>query len=210
MTMLFIFTFGAIIHLNEKYSKKDIDTLIKVYHNEDIFENNSRIDLNQGYEELMKEVDKRERLEAQIKKLKQLEAERQAEEKRLKKEKKLAEEKAKKAQEEKHTSDWLTFEGTYYTAFCNEGCTGVTKTGYDVSNTIYYNGYRIIAADLSILPLYTLVEVVTPYESFTAIVLDSGGAIVNRKTDILVASEEEAMQKGRHNIKIRVIQYDFK
>ena len=207
VVLLFTLALGSIIYLNEEYSKKEVDTLIKVYHNEITFENIPSIELNQAYKEITEEVDRRKRIANQIERLKKLEAERQAEEKRLKR---LAEEKRKKTEEGKYASTWMTFEGTYYTAFCEEGCTGVTKTGYDVSNTIYYNGYRIIAADLSILPLYTLVEVVTPYEKFIAVVLDTGGAIVNMKTDILVASNGEAMEKGRHTIQIRVIQYNFK
>src|SRR5690606_1324618 len=45
------------------------------------------------------------------------------------------------------------FEATFYTAFCPTGCTGITATGIDVRNTIYYEGKRIIAVDPKVIPL---------------------------------------------------------
>ncbi|MGE7840618.1 3D domain-containing protein [Lysinibacillus sp. NPDC093712] len=103
------------------------------------------------------------------------------------------------------TGDWISFNASYYTAFCSEGCTGITATGYDVSNTIYYNGLRIIATDPRIIKLGTIVEVKTPYETFKAISLDTGGAIKSNKIDVLVSSTEEAYRLGRHNVKIRIL-----
>src|SRR5690606_22069426 len=48
---------------------------------------------------------------------------------------------------------------TFYTARC-EGCTGITKTGIDVRNTIHTpDGYRIIATDPSLIPLGSIVKV---------------------------------------------------
>lgn len=104
-----------------------------------------------------------------------------------------------------NTGNWMTFNASYYTAYCSEGCTGITATGYDVSNTIYYNGLRIIATDPNVIKLGTIVEVKTPYETFKAISLDTGGAIKNRKVDILVSSTQEAINLGRHNIQIKVL-----
>ena len=93
---------------------------------------------------------------------------------------------------------------TYYTANC-EGCTGITAAGYNVSNTIYANGYRVIATDPSVIPLGSVVQVDTPYESFTAISADTGGAINGSTIDILVGSESEAISKGRHGVTLTVV-----
>ena len=89
------------------------------------------------------------------------------------------------------------YEATFYTAFCPTGCIGITKSGYDVSNTIYYEGMRIIAAPKEI-PLYTIFEVeLEDGEQFNAIVLDRGGDIKGNRIDILVQDRNYAYQKGR-------------
>ena len=49
-------------------------------------------------------------------------------------------------------SSGSTFEITYYTAFCDTGCTGVTADGTDVSNTTTKNGRGIVATDPSVIP----------------------------------------------------------
>lgn len=46
-----------------------------------------------------------------------------------------------------------------YIAHCQEGCTGTTRTGVDVTQSIYYKGYRVIATDPSVIPLNSIVEV---------------------------------------------------
>lgn len=101
-----------------------------------------------------------------------------------------------------------TFEATFYTAYCPTGCTGVTATGIDVSNTIYHEGRRIIAADPNVIPLGSIVKVtLSDGQSFEAIVADTGGAIKGRKIDILVASREEAKRYGRQTAKIEIIKW---
>lgn len=80
------------------------------------------------------------------------------------------------------------------------GCSGITNSGYDVSNTIYYNdpeygNVRILAADPS-FPLYSIFRVsnVPNMESFIAIVLDRGGNVgFGRGTlfDLLFATEKD-------------------
>lgn len=103
---------------------------------------------------------------------------------------------------------WLdkTFEATFYTAYCPTGCTGVTATGIDVSNTIYHEGRRIIAADPSVIPLSSIVKVtLSDGQTFEAIVADTGGAIKGRKIDVLVASRDEAKRYGRQTAKIEII-----
>src|SRR5690625_2591600 len=43
-----------------------------------------------------------------------------------------------------------TFTATHYTAYC-DGCSGITYNGTDVRNTIYKDGYNVIAVDIDIL-----------------------------------------------------------
>ncbi|MDV2583261.1 ubiquitin-like domain-containing protein [Alkalibacillus haloalkaliphilus] len=103
------------------------------------------------------------------------------------------------------SGEFQEFTSTKYTANCS-GCSGVTATGVDVNNTIHHNGMRVIAVDPSVIPLYSIVEVKTPSETFTAIALDTGGAIVGNKIDILVDSRSEAMNWGRRTVQVRVIE----
>lgn len=119
--------------------------------------------------------------------------------------KKREEEKKKKAQiNNTNQSGWMNFNGSYYGADCYK-CSGITATGINVKNSIYYNGFRIIASDPKIIPLWSIVEVVTPNETFKAISLDTGGRIKNYHVDILVQSEAVSSNYGRHNVKIRII-----
>lgn len=98
----------------------------------------------------------------------------------------------------------LTMLASHYTSRC-EGCSGITTSEYDVRNTIYYNGMRILAAPRSI-PLYTIMRVTYPDgTSFKGIVLDRGGDIVNGRLDILVASESEAYQLGKQTVTVTIL-----
>ena len=99
----------------------------------------------------------------------------------------------------------MTVNASAYIPLCSEGCSGKTRTGYDVRNTIYYNGMRIIASDTSVLPMYSIVKLEGFSEKF--IVLDTGGAIKGNKVDILFNSQSEAVKFGRRNIKLEVIRY---
>ena len=104
------------------------------------------------------------------------------------------------------TSAWRTFTATAYTAFCSEGCTGITKTGVDVSHSIYYEGARVIAVDPSVIALGSTVEVrLADGSSFRAKAIDTGGAIKGARLDLLVASESDAVQFGRQSVELRVI-----
>lgn len=100
----------------------------------------------------------------------------------------------------------LNVEATAYTAFCDTGCTGVTATGIDVSNTIYKDGKRIIATDPSVLPLGSNVIVTTADgNSFEAVAADTGGDIRGNRIDILVNSVDEALKFGRQSVNIEII-----
>lgn len=98
----------------------------------------------------------------------------------------------------------LTVNASAYTSKCN-GCTGITASGHNVKNTIYYNGMRIIATDNSVIPMYSIVRIEGFNEKF--IVLDRGGAIKGNKIDILFSNKSDAYKFGRKNLKLEVIRY---
>lgn len=106
---------------------------------------------------------------------------------------------------EKSKTKWLTFHATYYGHDCN-GCSGITATGINVQNSIYFKDLRIVAVDPTIIPLGSIVEIQTPNERFKAIAADKGGAIKGRRLDILVESEYIAAQYGRHDMQLFIIQ----
>lgn len=91
----------------------------------------------------------------------------------------------------------LNVEMTAYIAKCKEGCTGITATGIDIRGITTYQGHRIIATDPNIIPLYSIVRIEVNGESFTAISLDTGGAIKGHIVDFLVNSTSEAKKFGR-------------
>lgn len=98
----------------------------------------------------------------------------------------------------------ISVEATFYTAKC-KGCSGYTASGYDVRKTMYYGKYRIIALSKDI-PLGTIVNVkLANGNTFDAIVLDRGSAIVKGHADILVASHNEAIRLGRQQAEIVII-----
>lgn len=98
----------------------------------------------------------------------------------------------------------LIIQASAYISTC-PGCSGTTFTGYNVSNTIEYNGLRVIAADTNIIPLYSIVRIDTNNESINAIVLDKGGAINGHKIDLLVNSYQEAINFGRQNVTVTIL-----
>lgn len=180
-----------------KYTSDEVEKRLAAYRFIPPYDN-----IKKEYERLKEE--ERKRLE-KIRLAKIVEAKKIAEQKRIEELKKQQQEEVISRGGTNSTGNWMTFNASYYTAYCSEGCTGVTATGYNVSNTIYYNGLRIIATDPKVIKLGTIVEVKTPYETFKAISLDTGGAIKNYKADILVSSTQEAINLGRHNIQIRVL-----
>lgn len=101
----------------------------------------------------------------------------------------------------------LTMVATHYTARC-EGCSGITATGIDVSRTIYANGLRVIAVDSSVISLGSIVRVeYADGTTFKAIAGDIGGAIKNRRIDVLVASENEAYRLGKQTVTVTILKY---
>lgn len=157
--------------------------------------------------ELAVEVERARIAEAERKeraRLAKVELDKQREIKR--EEKKKAQMKSKVASRGNEVNEqWIQFEATYYSAFCNTGCTGFTALGWNVSNTIYYSGHRVIAVDPNVIPLGSLVQVKTPHETFYALAGDTGGSIKNNRIDILVDSTKTAYTLGRHPVQVRML-----
>lgn len=101
---------------------------------------------------------------------------------------------------------WRPFTATAYVALCDTGCTGITRAGYDVRDTQYYEGYRVVAVDPDVIPLGSrfTVRLAGGYE-FAAIALDTGGAIKGAKIDVLVADLDAAWDFGRQAVEVRII-----
>ena len=100
----------------------------------------------------------------------------------------------------------ITVEATFYTAKC-DGCSGITKLGYDVRRTIYVNGRRVIAVDPRVIPLGSIVRVdLANGQSFEAVAGDVGGAIKGARIDVLVATYDEAIRLGRQQAKVTIIE----
>ncbi|WP_186321329.1 3D domain-containing protein [Bacillus sp. FJAT-22090] len=128
--------------------------------------------------------------------------------------KRIAKQKAKEEEKKKQVivsrgkqlnDNWIAYEATHYSAFCNTGCTGTTAYGYDVKNTIYEQGYRVIAVDPKKIKLGSLVEVKTSYGTFKALAGDTGGNIKGFRIDILVESDKVAYSLGREKVQVRVL-----
>jgi 3D (Asp-Asp-Asp) domain-containing protein len=98
----------------------------------------------------------------------------------------------------------LNMELTFYVSDCR-GCSGITKTGVNVKNSIYYKNMRIIATDPKIIPLHSIVKIETDKESYIAYAADTGGAIKGNILDVLVSSEKEAFKLGRQKATVTVI-----
>ena len=100
-----------------------------------------------------------------------------------------------------------TFEATAYAI--GDGLTPntYTRNGTDVSNTIYTpDGYRIIAVDMNVIPLNSIVRVTySDGTTFLAMACDTGSAVVGNKIDILYGSVGEALNFGRQSVTVEVV-----
>jgi len=94
-----------------------------------------------------------------------------------------------------------SMEITHYTAFCNTGCIGFTRTGVDVRNTTQIGEYGIIAVDPTIIPLHSTVMI----DGALYKAEDTGGDIKGSRIDILVASKKIAWKLGRMDKTILVL-----
>ncbi len=103
------------------------------------------------------------------------------------------------------TSLSLVTELTAYTAYCDTGCTGITATGLDVSNTIMHEGLRIVAVDPNVIPLGSTVEfTLADGRRITAVAADTGGAIRGNRMDLLVWTRDRALDIGRQNVDVTI------
>lgn len=92
----------------------------------------------------------------------------------------------------------MTVSATAYTAYC-AGCSGTTAT---VQNLRANPNQKVIAVDPRVIPLGSKVWV----EGYgTAIAGDTGGAIKGNKIDVFIPSQSAALQWGRKNITIKVL-----
>lgn len=98
-----------------------------------------------------------------------------------------------------------SFEVTAYVAFCDTGCTGMTATGLDVSESIHHEGKRIVATDPDVIPTGSTVYMTLGNgEVIEAVAQDAGGDIQGNRVDLLVGSEGEARDFGRQTVEISV------
>lgn len=96
------------------------------------------------------------------------------------------------------------------------GCSGITASGFDVSDTCYYEDkeyglVRIIAADKK-YPFGTIIRISNKDDSIISIVLDRGSAIGNNKrsqADILFQSERLSYDYGVQDVFFEVLRYGF-
>jgi 3D (Asp-Asp-Asp) domain-containing protein/LysM repeat protein len=92
----------------------------------------------------------------------------------------------------------ITVEATAYTASC-EGCSGITATGI---NLLENPNQKVISVDPTVIPLGTKVYVEGYGE---AIAGDTGGAIKGNKIDIFIPSKQEAINFGRKQLKVTIL-----
>ncbi|WP_420491024.1 LysM peptidoglycan-binding and 3D domain-containing protein [Neobacillus drentensis] len=96
------------------------------------------------------------------------------------------------------SSKEIIVEATAYTASC-EGCSGITATGIDlISNP----NQKVISVDPSVIPLGSKVYVEGYGE---AIAGDTGGAIKGNKIDIFIPSKQDAINFGRKQVKVTIL-----
>ncbi|MDQ0270755.1 3D domain-containing protein [Cytobacillus purgationiresistens] len=102
---------------------------------------------------------------------------------------------------------WQPFDASAYIADCAEGCSGITRVGIDVRNKTHHDGMRVIATDPSVVPLWSIVELrFADGRTERAISLDTGGAIRGRKLDYLIGSHGDAIQFGRQQVDVKIIE----
>lgn len=93
----------------------------------------------------------------------------------------------------------MTVSATAYTAYCT-GCSGITATGIDLRSN---PNQKVIAVDPTVIPLGSTVWV----EGYgTAIAGDTGGAIKGNKIDVFIPSRDAALQWGRKNVTIKILE----
>ncbi|MFC7687347.1 LysM peptidoglycan-binding domain-containing protein [Ureibacillus sp. GCM10028918] len=92
----------------------------------------------------------------------------------------------------------LIMEATAYTASC-EGCSGITSTGINLTEN---PDAKVISVDPSVIPLGSKVYVEGYGE---AIAGDTGGGIKGNKIDVFIPSKQDAMNFGRKQLKVTIL-----
>jgi len=127
--------------------------------------------------------------------------------------------KEEKEKKEKVEAVLKTYHGpiTAYGPDC-KGCSGITASGYNVKNTIYYHDkdygkVRIVAADKS-LPFGTIIRIkdLDTFDNIIAIVLDRGSAIgFKRKVyfDLLYKNEKSTSSFGKRYATFEVLRRGY-
>jgi len=97
------------------------------------------------------------------------------------------------------------FEATAYTSHCS-GCSGITKTGVNLRQSIYHEGKRVIAVDPRHIPLGSIVRVtLSDGSSFEATAQDTGGKIKGAIIDVAHETTQESYVFGRQTVEVRMI-----
>lgn len=86
---------------------------------------------------------------------------------------------------------------------CGKWADGITASGYSV----WTNGGKLVAADTSVLPFGTIVSIPGYHGGKPVPVLDRGGAIKNRRLDLLYPTHEAALQWGVQDLDVVVWEY---
>lgn len=100
-----------------------------------------------------------------------------------------------------------TYKITHYGPDC-KGCSGITASGYNVKNTIWYDDYqygkiRIVASKN--IPLYSVIRM-NDYGDGNVIAIVLDRCRYNGIIDILVSSEKEASKLGiKKNVSIDIL-----
>ncbi|MBT2641838.1 LysM peptidoglycan-binding domain-containing protein [Bacillus sp. ISL-41] len=92
----------------------------------------------------------------------------------------------------------ITVEATAYTANCT-GCSGITKTGVNLKAN---PNAKVIAVDPTVIPLGSKVYV-EGYGYATA--EDIGGAIKGNRIDVFIPTQSGALQWGRKQVKVTIL-----
>ncbi|MEY8740494.1 LysM peptidoglycan-binding domain-containing protein [Bacillales bacterium AN1005] len=95
-------------------------------------------------------------------------------------------------------AETVTVSATAYTADC-KGCSGITATGIDLKEN---PNKKVIAVDPKVIPLGSTVYV----EGYgKAVAGDTGGAIKGNKIDLFMSSEKDALNWGRKQVEVKII-----
>ena len=85
---------------------------------------------------------------------------------------------------------------------CGPKAQGITASGRRVT----HNDGLFVAADTSVLPFHTQLQIPGYGDGRAVPVLDRGGAIKGRKLDVFFPSHEEALKWGRQKIEVTVVE----